>query len=275
MTMRYQGDPLEMPYTSAAHRAAAQNAPVIIMAFLRLGVWKINLQKSPTELIFLWRFKVMNSASITKGSGGWGGPLVILPTDNCNKIVSITGGGIHPLALYIAELTGGEAIDGFATGIADEQIACVVVDCGGTARCGVYPKKRINTVNIRPVSKTGPLAKYITEDIYVSDVRQEDVILISETEAVSVSNEPPISDYDHAKQAASAAAATHKPTFLMRIAQGASGVVGKLYQSGRDAINTIVCARLRHVAGTQWGSKKYMNMKHLENPLPDIDSAVS
>ncbi|MCX7715520.1 MAG: transposase [Clostridia bacterium] len=26
-----------------------------------------------------------------------------------------------------------------------------------------------------------------------------------------------------------------------------------------------VCARLRHVAGTQLGSKKYINMKHLEN----------
>ena len=25
-----------------------------------------------------------------------------------------------------------------------------------------------------------------------------------------------------------------------------------------------VCAKLRHVAGTQWGNKKYMNMKHLE-----------
>ena len=26
----------------------------------------------------------------------------------------------------------------------------------------------------------------------------------------------------------------------------------------------LVCARLRHVAGTQWGNKKYMNLKHLE-----------
>ena len=26
----------------------------------------------------------------------------------------------------------------------------------------------------------------------------------------------------------------------------------------------LVCARLRHVAGTQWGSKKHMSMKHLE-----------
>lgn len=40
----------------------------------------------------------------------------------------------------------------------------------------------------------------------------------------------------------------------------------------------LVYARLRHVAGTQWGNKKYMNMKHLEameadeqhlrNPIP-------
>ena len=31
----------------------------------------------------------------------------------------------------------------------------------------------------------------------------------------------------------------------------------------------LVCARLRHVAGTQWGCKKYMNMKHLEAALDD------
>jgi hypothetical protein len=26
----------------------------------------------------------------------------------------------------------------------------------------------------------------------------------------------------------------------------------------------LVCARLRYVAGTQWGNKKYMNMMHLD-----------
>ena len=31
----------------------------------------------------------------------------------------------------------------------------------------------------------------------------------------------------------------------------------------------LVCARLRHVAGTQWGNKKYMNMKHLEATVED------
>ena len=32
----------------------------------------------------------------------------------------------------------------------------------------------------------------------------------------------------------------------------------------------LVFARLCHVAGTQWGNKKYMNMKHLEATLEDV-----
>ena len=39
-------------------------------------------------------------------------------------------------------------------------------------------------------------------------------------------------------------------------------VVGS-FPDGNSAL-MLVCARLRHVAGTQWGNKKYMNMKHLE-----------
>jgi len=35
----------------------------------------------------------------------------------------------------------------------------------------------------------------------------------------------------------------------------------------------LVCARLRHVAGTQWGNKKYMNMKHLEALCQDTSFA--
>ena len=44
-------------------------------------------------------------------------------------------------------------------------------------------------------------------------------------------------------------------------------VVGT-FPDGNSAL-MLVCARLRHVAGTQWGSKKYMNMKHLEVALDD------
>ena len=42
-------------------------------------------------------------------------------------------------------------------------------------------------------------------------------------------------------------------------------VVGT-FPDGNSAL-MLVCARLRHVAGTQWGNKKYMNMKHLEAAL--------
>ena len=48
-------------------------------------------------------------------------------------------------------------------------------------------------------------------------------------------------------------------------------VVG-CFPDGESAL-MLVCARLRHVAGTQWGNKKYMNMKHLE-AMDDIGSLV-
>ena len=48
-------------------------------------------------------------------------------------------------------------------------------------------------------------------------------------------------------------------------------VVGT-FPDGNSAL-MLVCARLRHVAGTQWGNKKYMNMKHLEADLDDVSIA--
>ena len=48
-------------------------------------------------------------------------------------------------------------------------------------------------------------------------------------------------------------------------------VVGT-FPDGNSAL-MLVCARLRHVAGTQWGNKKYMNMKHLEATLEDVSIA--
>lgn len=34
--------------------------------------------------------------------------------------------------------------------------------------------------------------------------------------------------------------------------------------SDENSALMLVCAWLRHVVGTRWGDKKYMNMKHLE-----------
>ncbi len=48
-------------------------------------------------------------------------------------------------------------------------------------------------------------------------------------------------------------------------------VVGS-FPDGNSAL-MLVCARLRHVAGTQWGNKKYMNMRHLEAIADGADIA--
>ena len=49
-------------------------------------------------------------------------------------------------------------------------------------------------------------------------------------------------------------------------------VVGT-FPDGNSAL-MLVCARLRHMAGTQCGNKKYMNMKHLEAAVDDVSIAV-
>ena len=99
---------------------------------------------------------------VEKGNGGFGGPLVIQGTEKKNKVMYITGGGIAPEILpRIVELTGLEPVNGFKTSAPEDELALVIIDCGGTLRCGLYPKKRIPTINITPVGKAGPLAQFI------------------------------------------------------------------------------------------------------------------
>ncbi|MFB9981604.1 PTS glucitol/sorbitol transporter subunit IIB [Mesorhizobium kowhaii] len=129
--------------------------------------------------------KTYKSVHISRGKTGWGGPLVIEPTEQRSKVVSVTGGGIHPVAQLIADMTGGEAVDGFKAPPIESEMAVVVVDCGGTARCGVYPRKRIPTVNLTPVGQSGPLAQFITEDIYVSGVKPANITMADGSEAVT------------------------------------------------------------------------------------------
>ena len=46
-----------------------------------------------------------------------------------------------------------------------------------------------------------------------------------------------------------------------------------VFPDGQSAL-MLVCARLRHVAGTQWGTRRYMNMDHLAKPEEDLLSDI-
>ena len=121
---------------------------------------------------------------VRPGRNGWGDGLELTPTAEKNKVISVTGGGVHAVAQRIAELSGAEAVDGFRTHVPDEQVLAAVINCGGTARIGVYPRKRIPTVDVYPGEPGGPLAQFITEDIFVSAVGPQEVEL-RESESVS------------------------------------------------------------------------------------------
>jgi len=188
------------------------------------------------------------TVKIVKGRGGWGKGLVLEPTAEKNVILSVTGGGIHPVAARIAELSGAEAVDGFVNNIPDAQVLCAVINCGGTARIGVYPKKRIPTVDIYPGEPGGPLAQFITDDIFVSAVTPNEVSLAEEG-AVAIGSEP-------TTNAAVAAVESGQPPraasaqvggfmgFVIKFGNGIGYFINTLLSSGRQALkltlNTII-----------------------------------
>ncbi|MBT2696609.1 PTS glucitol/sorbitol transporter subunit IIB [Bacillus sp. ISL-40] len=182
---------------------------------------------------------------VNKGSGGWGKGLLIEPKGKKSKVVSITGGGIHPVARKIAEMSGTEAVDGFKNSVPEDEMMCVVIDCGGTARIGLYPMKRIPTVDILPSSPSGPLAKHITEDIFVSGVTEKSIALaegqgIVESAAAVASQEDDNKEsfkknYEQLKKEK-----LDNGNFLMRFSRGIGKVTGIFYQAGRDSIDMLI-----------------------------------
>lgn len=186
---------------------------------------------------------------VDKGSGGWGTGLRIEPRGKKVKVVSITGGGIHPVARKIAELSGTEAIDGFKTSVPEDEMMCVVIDCGGTARIGLYPMKRIPTVDILPSSPSGPLAKYIKEDIFVSGVTEKQITVAHEeleshvSEEITANNKFNTTDKEEFKkeyEQLKKETQDENNNFLLRFSRGIGKVTGTFYQAGRDSIDMLI-----------------------------------
>jgi PTS system glucitol/sorbitol-specific IIB component len=178
------------------------------------------------------------SIIITAGRGGFGGPLVIQPDNTKNKVVNITGGVISTVAAKIAEMAGCTVVDGFKTKVPDNEIACVVIDCGGTLRCGIYPQKRIPTINLMPSGPSGPLAEHIKADIYVSDVKEENINFSDGTiqNAASEANSAKKPKYDTQKKISEQTTAG----LMAKVGKAMGGITATFYQSGRDAINTVL-----------------------------------
>lgn len=195
------------------------------------------------------------SIKVERGPGGFGGPLVITPTEKRNKVMYITGGGAAPECLNkIIELTGLTPVNGFKTNCPEDELALVIIDCGGTLRCGIYPKKRIPTINTNPVGKSGPLAQFITEDIYVSGVTSKQISPADGTAApapAEASAEEKKDDgvkFTADRKVSETLAAQEKKSFVTVIGLGVGKVVNTFYQAARDAIQTCITTLLPFMA---------------------------
>lgn len=190
------------------------------------------------------------SIRIERGPGGFGGPLTITPTQAKNKVMYITGGGAEPECLArIVELTGLTPVNGFKTKCPEEEIALAIIDCGGTLRCGIYPKKGIPTVNVMPVGKAGPMAQYITPEIYVSAVTSEQISPADGAPQAAPQAQPKAEPKFTASQKVSETLARQENKSLVtKIGLGAGKVVNTFYQAARDAIQTCITTLLPFMA---------------------------
>lgn len=181
---------------------------------------------------------------VEKGNGGWGGPLYLKCEGKRNKVLSMTGGGIHDLASFIAESIDGKAVDGFKESPNDDEVVCVVINCGGTLRCGVYPQKGMYTINLNAIGPAGPLAEHIVPELYVSGVREKDTKEVSGEEIGTQETMVEIEPENSEKKKQDSQGNTEKgnPIFNLMTKMGSvvGMVVSMFLDSGRKTVDLLL-----------------------------------
>lgn len=198
------------------------------------------------------------TAKVSRGQNGWGGPLTLKSTPERQYVISVTGGGIHPVARKIAKITGATAVDSFKNPVPKEETIAAVIDCGGVARAGTYPKLGIPTINVKVMSPSGPLAKFITEDIFVSGVTADDVQPVSSegfVSQISKSDERDLQDanrddghsttnFEGSNENEETEDQEDSKKGIMgvidKVGKGAGAFINIMYQAGRDTIDTVI-----------------------------------
>jgi PTS system glucitol/sorbitol-specific IIC component len=174
--------------------------------------------------------------TIKAGVGGWGNQIIV-PFSPGKKIMYMVGGTRPEIVDYLVKLTGLEAVDGFKESCNYCDMAVAIIDCGGSMRCGLYPKNEIPTINVTPTGKSGVMAKYITEENYVSNVdiscitvNTQGDIPITEKKVVADSKE-----FDTSKKLTE-----QSDSLLSRIGMAMGNVMATFFQAGRDTIDTVM-----------------------------------
>ena len=163
-----------------------------------------------------------HTITITRGDGGYGGPLTITPTEERHIVLYMTGGGLEPEPLAkIVALSGMEPVNGNQETCPDEEVALAIIDCGGTLRCGIYPGK----------------------GMYVSAVTSECVSAVVENVANAVeedvADEVQAAEVDATKSSATSGKSlkTSLNNFLEPVLT-ISKVISLFQQSAREAVKT-------------------------------------
>jgi len=187
----------------------------------------------------------MSKKLVLKQMSGWGGPLVI-PIDTSKKILCMTGNGIPPLAKKISDITGVPVIDGFQDSVADDKVLLVVINCGGTLRCGIYPKKGIYTLNLNGIGPSGPLEQFITKENYISGVSAETVEVAEGEIPPSSLPKTPVAEnvIESEKPKTVSQQNVEKDNWFISLVGSMGITLGKVismaYESAKDAVNTVL-----------------------------------